>query len=698
MDSNSSTSGFLLAGDRAESTALDVKSSPELMASDDIDILKHSTVFGASINVSPNTGSPSKKTAATLPQTTCPICDQLLPQPVDSLTVEIGTLKPRFLRELKKMHPLKQLPPSHRVCTKDLAILMQNRIETLLEQDQKELSRLQNDAMKNLGEYEQQEQHWQKQFEQGWTFGEKCADNVARFGGSWKFIGVLVAFLCFWAFTNVLLGQPWSTATPWDPYPFILLNLFLSMIAALQAPVIMMSQNRQSQIDRIQGDFVSTIILRSEHQVRHVNAKLDHLLSEQWRRLLEIQQTQTDLLQMLQYRHSTHIHHEDAAKVMSNTGFQATSQTDIDASLFTDPRSTPGNPFGVIRGESFSSIPGTMSLLPGSAMSRPAETHWSVETHPDDHVRMLLAVYFGLDHSHSPSLEDLLFAHWHTDGDNFLGIVNGVKVEVRQASSVVRRVVYDLTFNDPSASLDDVLAGEGTVELRNDMDVKCMEQVGRYLRIEIHHKGQAPTVYGNGDLPPRYKSTFVNKREDKITDFWKARLTKINFTYSPPHQVAVLTLAEGQFCERMRVDFFPENNVNHAKVYMRRFEPSTLKNLEGSGQGVDESVSYLKEVVGPRPLSSKWLPVAHALWPENAVPGSNLVPDAHGPASGGGAVAGTGGYGSGDDVIVSGGGEGGEMLMESGLVTVEFKEKLVGPGVYVFLCDETRVAFRGVIV
>ncbi|KAJ3138753.1 hypothetical protein HK100_012425, partial [Physocladia obscura] len=586
----------------------------------DTQLLQQSTVFGISTNaadqIQPQSQQQTQQTQQTQQksQTICVICDEPLPYPLDSRTVEISSLKPRFLRELKKLYPLRPLPPNYRVCTKDLAQLMQSRIETLLEQDQRELSRLQNEAMKNLGEYEQREQNWQKQFEQGWTLSEKAADIVARFGGSWRFIGVLIGFLAFWALTNILLSQSWSTGSAWDPYPFILLNLFLSMIAALQAPVIMMSQNRQAQLDRLQSDYVSTIILRSEHQVRHVNAKLDHLLNEQWRRLLEIQQTQTDLLQMLQFRHYSHIHPEDAANVMKTPSkLQQSEQTEIDVSLFTNPLATP-NPFGIVRSESFSVMATSNPSLPRPTIPV-GEIHWCVETHPDNHVKMLLAEYFGIPHNSSPSSEELLFAHWHTDGDNFIGFVSDVQVEVKHSSPVVRRIVYDMTFNDPSATLDDILAGEGTVELRNDFDVKCMDLDGRYLRVEIHHKDKSPAAFPNGDLPPRYKSTFAHKREDKITDFWKQRVSRLNFTYSPPHQVAVLSLSDRQICERMRVDFFPENTVNHAKVYMRRLDLSVI--VSAGDQGVDGMLSYMKEVVGKRPLSKSWIPVAYALWPEN---------------------------------------------------------------------------------
>ena len=126
------------------------------------------------------------------------------------------------------------------------------------------------------------------------TFGEKSADNVAKFGGSWGFLFCLGGFIGGWALLNSLILP---VGARWDEYPWILLNLILSMLASTQAPVIMMSQNRQAALDRLQSDYVSRAILRNENQTRHVDAKLDHLISYQWKRLLEIQEIQVQLLQ-----------------------------------------------------------------------------------------------------------------------------------------------------------------------------------------------------------------------------------------------------------------------------------------------------------------------------------------------------------------------------------------------------------------
>lgn len=123
------------------------------------------------------------------------------------------------------------------------------------------------------------------------TFGEKIADRIAAFGGSWTFIFLSVFILAGWILLN---GKDRES---FDPYPFILLNLVLSSIAALQAPVIMMSQNRQSQWDRRRAREDYLVNLKAELEVRTLNEKLDSLMSHQWQQLMEIQKIQLDLLQ-----------------------------------------------------------------------------------------------------------------------------------------------------------------------------------------------------------------------------------------------------------------------------------------------------------------------------------------------------------------------------------------------------------------
>ncbi len=124
------------------------------------------------------------------------------------------------------------------------------------------------------------------------TFGHKIADKVAEFGGSWTFIISFMVFLVLWIFTNVFL----LVNKGFDPYPFILLNLILSCIAALQAPVIMMSQNRQEEKDRQRSKNDYMVNLKSELEIRMLHEKIDHLIMHQEQSLIELQKVQIDMM------------------------------------------------------------------------------------------------------------------------------------------------------------------------------------------------------------------------------------------------------------------------------------------------------------------------------------------------------------------------------------------------------------------
>ena len=128
--------------------------------------------------------------------------------------------------------------------------------------------------------------------EEQYTFGQNLADKVASFGGSWTFIISFGLFLFIWIITNVFV----LVSRPFDPYPFIFLNLILSCIAALQAPVIMMSQNRQEEKDRSRAKKDYMINLKAELEIRMLHEKIDHLILHQQQDLLEIQNIQVDML------------------------------------------------------------------------------------------------------------------------------------------------------------------------------------------------------------------------------------------------------------------------------------------------------------------------------------------------------------------------------------------------------------------
>ena len=129
------------------------------------------------------------------------------------------------------------------------------------------------------------------------TRGQRAADAVASFGGSWTFVGLFAAVMLIWVGLNAyLLAMRGST---FDPYPFILLNLFLSMLAAIQAPVILMSQNRQSEKDRLHAEHDYEVNLKAELEIMLLHDKIDTLRQTQWSELLALQKQQLDMLSAL---------------------------------------------------------------------------------------------------------------------------------------------------------------------------------------------------------------------------------------------------------------------------------------------------------------------------------------------------------------------------------------------------------------
>lgn len=134
-------------------------------------------------------------------------------------------------------------------------------------------------------------------FSEQQTFGQRLADKVAAFGGSWTFISIFAVVLISWVLLNsfVLINYRKS----FDPYPYILLNLFLSMLAAIQAPIILMSQNRQAYKDRLSAEHDYEVNLKAELEIIMLHEKLDLLRDKQWSELISIQQEQLGLLRQL---------------------------------------------------------------------------------------------------------------------------------------------------------------------------------------------------------------------------------------------------------------------------------------------------------------------------------------------------------------------------------------------------------------
>lgn len=178
------------------------------------------------------------------------------------------------------------------ICIEDLATYRRRHVETLLEDERGELGTLDKEVLQSLADGELVAQS-PDSVEERMTFGDRMSDRVATFGGSWTFILSFLAVLIVWMALNAsaLLFKAF------DPYPFILLNLVLSCVAALQAPIIMMSQRRQESKDRLRAENDYRVNLKAELEVRLLHDKIDHQLSHQWQRLAELQEIQIELLE-----------------------------------------------------------------------------------------------------------------------------------------------------------------------------------------------------------------------------------------------------------------------------------------------------------------------------------------------------------------------------------------------------------------
>ncbi len=178
------------------------------------------------------------------------------------------------------------------ICENDLAAYRLKYVQNILHDEKGALSELEENVLQNMARHELVSENIESQFDRKWSFGERLSDKIAEFGGSWTFILVFAGFMFVWIVINSLV----LILKPFDPYPFILLNLLLSTLAALQAPIIMMSQNRQEAKDRMRSQYDYKVNLKAELEVRTLHEKVDHLLTHQWNKLMEIQELQMELL------------------------------------------------------------------------------------------------------------------------------------------------------------------------------------------------------------------------------------------------------------------------------------------------------------------------------------------------------------------------------------------------------------------
>ncbi|MDZ5757969.1 DUF1003 domain-containing protein [Carnobacterium maltaromaticum] len=184
------------------------------------------------------------------------------------------------------------------ICMDDLMDYRLHYIKDMIKTDSENIESLNKNVLDSIKEGMPIAKNTNEDVTTNLTLGEKVADGIAKFGGSWGFIFLFLFVLVAWIIINSIA----LFTKPFDPYPFILLNLILSCLAAIQAPVIMMSQNRQEKRDRQQSDSDYQVNLKSEIEIRLLHEKMDHMLTEQWEHLVNIQNIQVDLLNELQER------------------------------------------------------------------------------------------------------------------------------------------------------------------------------------------------------------------------------------------------------------------------------------------------------------------------------------------------------------------------------------------------------------
>jgi len=210
--------------------------------------------------------------------------------------IEIGTLRPALVDHIRRDYP--DIPDHGLISLKELARYRTRYVEEILREEHGEYSDLDREVAESIARQETIAENIEDDFEEHRTLGERLSDGLATFGGSWAFLISFAVVLIGWMALNVALGE----ARAFDTYPFILLNLVLSCLAAIQAPIIMMSQKRQEAKDRLRSLNDYQVNLKAELEIRHLHEKMDHLIMRQWQRLAEIQQVQLEMLQDAQAR------------------------------------------------------------------------------------------------------------------------------------------------------------------------------------------------------------------------------------------------------------------------------------------------------------------------------------------------------------------------------------------------------------
>ncbi|MDF7626716.1 DUF1003 domain-containing protein [Leuconostocaceae bacterium ESL0723] len=204
------------------------------------------------------------------------------------------------------------------ICNEHLLHYRLRKMDTIIKNDISENRSINKRMNELLSEDNYKIVDVEKQLETTLTMGQRIADAVARFGGSWPFVLSFVGVMVVWVVINV--ARPFGA--DFDPYPFILLNLFLSMVAAIQAPLIMMSQNRASSYDRMESRNDYHVNLKSEEEIRLLHDKIDHLIQQDQPNNLEIQKMQMEMLASINTQLAQMKKEQDADKAQAEKNHQ----------------------------------------------------------------------------------------------------------------------------------------------------------------------------------------------------------------------------------------------------------------------------------------------------------------------------------------------------------------------------------------
>lgn len=206
-------------------------------------------------------------------------------------SAQIKNIQPEIVRIIKKEYP--KIKNTDYISLQELNKYRRLYFLYLIDDEAGEYDKIEKDVVDAISHNKIFTDNIEDEIDDKLTIGQKIADHVATFGGSWRFIISFFLFMALWMILNIIFFKN----TGYDPYPFILLNLVLSCLAAIQAPIIMMSQNRQEQKDRQRSEHDYKVNLKAELEIKILNEKIDHLIVNQNKRMIEIQQVQNDYLE-----------------------------------------------------------------------------------------------------------------------------------------------------------------------------------------------------------------------------------------------------------------------------------------------------------------------------------------------------------------------------------------------------------------